>query len=263
MPYINVVFDNTISTGGDLSLSGTFASLEVYGKTRLTGTYQESGPWVSGWFEDKQEGVDSQLTTISYPDADENGTADQFNDFVEYNRDIVASYDPSEVVYIQTDNTVNVFPNSTLIGKKILYVEGSSSGTGDVNIFFDATWQDGQDLTIISTGTVDYVQPLQVQTDARLNTISWDDYNEFAVFVNTHDGVTYTHDEAEYFDILDVSVTEGSVIANQGIDTFEVIALKRFYFSDRIENGDLPPGFEGLLGINPTLVTNPQNWKEL
>ena len=278
MPYINSIFNNTISSGGDLFLSGAFARLEVYGqtkeeydagedtyaKTRLSGVYIKQGIGVSGVFDPPiEEGVSSELTTITYPDADENGTADQFNDFVEYNRDIVASYDPSEVVYIQTDNTVNVFPNSSLIGKKILYVEGSSPDTGDVNIFFDTTWQDGEDLTVISTGTIDYVQPLQFQQDARLSTISWDEYHEYAIFLSTHDGVNYAHDEAKYYDIFGISVTEGNIIANQGMSCTEIIALKRFYFSDRIENGDLPPGFEGLFGSAPTLITDPQNWKEL
>lgn len=257
------VFSNTMSSGGNLKLLGLIAKLEVYGPTRLTGTFSKSGIGASGWFEDKQEGISTNETTLKYPDADGNGTSDQFNDFVEFNRDIASNYPPSEVVYIQSDNTQIVIPNRSLAGKKILFVEGSQPGTGNVNILFDASWQSEQNLTVISTGTVEYVQPLQTATNSQLNIIAWDDYKEASILYSSHKGVTYAHDAANFYSIFEYSVTSGNLIANNGINANEALSWKRFDYADPVANGSVPPGFQGLLAqAPPGYATTPDLWEE-
>lgn len=262
LPYVNKVFQNTLSCGGNMHLGGWLAQTTVDGKTRLTGTFSKD-PGTSATFEDKLENQPVAETTITYPDMDDNGTSDEFNDFKLYNQALLSEYDASEVVYITTDNTVNIYPNRDYVGKKIIYVEGSTPGSGDVNIYFDASWSNGEDLTVISTGTVDYVEPLQFQQDARLSTVSWDEYHEYCVFLSTHDGVNYAHDEAKFYDIFQASSTDGNVIANQGINLTEVVSLKYFKDNDRAANGDVPPGLEGLIGASPVLVIEPTDWQEV
>lgn len=244
---IPLPFENTLSAGDDLSLAGLFARVEVYDKTRISGSYSQTFG-ASGWFEDKQEGIPQNQTTIPIPDYNNNGTADEFGDFVEFGREAVASYPSDEVVYIQTNGTVNIFPDQSLIGKKVIFVEGTSPGLGDVNIFFDATWHEDEDLTVISTGDITYVEPLQFQEDARLNTVSYGDYNEASIFRSEHESVIYTHDDANFIDILDWGSTIGNIIANDDISLLEVLTYEKFYYSDRAYNGDLPPGFQHLSG---------------
>ncbi len=254
-------FENTISCGGDIELSGLLAQVEVYDKTRISGSYTESG-LANGWFEDKQEGIDPIYTTIEIPDKNENGTTDEFDDFVLFGQEVATSYPAEQIVYIQSDDTVNIFPDSALIGKKVVFVEGSSPGTGDVNIFFDGTWQEGEDLTVISTGEITYVQPLQYQDDARLSTVSWDDYNEASIFRSEHESIMYTHDDANFVDILDWGSTTGNVIANDDISLLEVLTYEKYYFSDRAMNGDLPPGFEYLCAGTGNLSNKLTRWQE-
>ncbi len=254
-------FENTISCGGDLYLSGDIAYMKVYDKTRISGTFTKSGFGSSAWFEDKQEGIDSAYTTIEIKDKNNNGISDEFDDFVLFGQEVVSSYPPEQVVYITTDDTVNIFPNSALIGKKVVFVKGSSPGTGDVNIFFDATWKKGEDLTIISTGTITYVQPLQVQENARLSTISWEDYNEASILMSPHESVVYAHGNANFSDILEWSSTTGNIIANNDVFFTETLTYEKCYFSDRAINGDLPPGFE-YLGGNGTLSSKLIRWQE-
>ncbi|MBI4707900.1 MAG: pilus assembly PilX N-terminal domain-containing protein [Candidatus Omnitrophica bacterium] len=259
--FIPRPFDNTLSAGGNLRLSGLLARVEIYDKTRISGTYSRSFG-ASGWFEDKQENVDQNLTTIKIPDYSGNGVSDEFSDFVLFGRNAAQSYPEDQVVYIQTDNTVNIFPNQDLVGKKIIYVEGTQAGAGDVNIFFDTTWHAGEDLTVISTGDITYVEPLQFQADARLSTISWVDYNEASVFRSEHESIIYTHDDANFVDILDWGSTTGSVIANDEVSLNEVLTYEKYYYSDRIANGDLSPGFKWLSTTNNG-TRKMMDWQEI
>ncbi|MDP3732577.1 MAG: hypothetical protein Q8R31_06140 [Candidatus Omnitrophota bacterium] len=254
-------FENTLSVGGNLSLTGLLARVEVYDKTRISGTYSQSR-FANGWFEDKQVGVSSQETTIAVPDYDESGTSDEFSDFLLFGRDAVQSYSADEVVYIQTNGTVNIFPDEDLVGKKIIFVEGSSPGAGDVNIFFDTSWQEGEDLTIISTGTVTYLEPLQFQEDARLSIIAWDDYRELSVFRSQHESVIYAHDDANFVDVLDWGSTTGNIIVNDDMSLLEVLTYEKYYYSDKAINGDLPPGFQGLCSANGVLSSKLSDWQE-
>jgi len=256
---IPLPFENTLSCGSDLTLSGFFARVEVYDRTRISGSYSEK--WgAHGWFEDKQEGVSQEQTTITIPDYNNNGVADEFGDFVEFGREAVASYPSDEVVYIQTNGTVNIFPNQNLIDKKIVFVEGTSPGMGNVNIFFDASWQEGEDLTVISTGDIAYIEPLQFQEEARLSTISWGDYNEASVFRSEHESVVYAHNDANFIDILDWGSTTGNIIVNDDVSLMEILTYEKYYYSDRAFNGDLPPGFQYLSGSSGQ--TRIEDWQQ-
>ncbi len=259
-----ILYDNTMSSGGDLNLFGLLAKLDIYDKTRLSGEFNKSGFLSIADLEDLQENVPSDQTTFTYPDADENGTPDEFSDFVQFNRDLIATYDPSEVLYISGDSTQLIYPNGALAGKKIIYVEGGSPGTGDVNVLFDTTWQTGENMTIISTGDVFYVQPLQIFRDSQLNVVSWNDYNEASILLSSHDGVTYAHDNANFLSVLSYSETRGNVISNGDIDCFEALTWKRFIYDDAISEGSVPPGFEGLLAASGGgYSSTPSSWKEI
>lgn len=252
-------FDNTLSVGGNLTLSGILARIEVYDQTRISGRYSRRGT-ATGWFEDKQEGVSSEQTTIRIPDYNNNGTPDEFSDFVLFGQEATQGYSSEEVVYIQTNGTVHIFPDRDLVGKKVIFVEGSAPGAGDVNIFFDGTWEEDEDLTVISTGTITYIQPLQYQEEARLNTIAWDDYSEVSVFRSEHESVIYAHDDASFIDILDWGSTTGNIIVNDNISLSEVLTYEKYYYSNRARNGDLPPGFLWLSGTTGTPVLI--NWQQ-
>lgn len=254
-------FQNSLSVGGDMSLVGILARLEVYDRTRISGNFTKSGIGAQSWFADKLEGVSQTQTTIPIPDYSDNGVTNEFADFVAFGRLAVQSYPPEEVVYIQNNGTVNIFPSSALVGKKVIFVEGSTPGAGDVNIFFDGTWRDDEDLTVISTGTISYVMPLQLQENARLSTVAWDDYNEVAIFRSQHESVTYAHDDATFIDILDWGSSTGNIIVGDDMSLLEVLTYERYYYSDRVVNGDMPPGFSLLSGSVGTPLF--MDWREI
>lgn len=258
-------FSNTISVGEDLTIHAVFAGLDVNQKTRIHGTYAVSGVHESGTFEDKVTGVASNLTTLTYPDSNNNGTSDEFNDFKQFNQNLLSTYPASEVVYIQGNATVTIFPSSNLAGKKVIYVEGATARTGNVNVFFDPTWAANQNITIISTGSVNYIQPLQTNAaNSQLNTISWDDYNEGSVFYSTHTGVTYTHDDANYGSVVALSSTTGSTIANGDFNAHLAVAWKEFNYENPLDaDGNVPPGFKGLVGSGAGYSSTPNNWYEM
>ena len=257
---IPFVFDNTVSCGDDLSLSGFFATADINGKTRLSGVYSQSGGSAS--FDDLQEGVESLYTTLTIPDKNGNSVPDEFADFVLVAHEALASYPSEEVVYIESDDTVNIFPNSSLVGKRIIFVEGSSPGSGDVNIFFDGTWQEGEDLTVISTGDINYLQPLQFQADSRLSTISWGDFSKNAIFLSRHQSVIYTHSSANFVNIFGAGSTTGNIIADEDLLLSEFLASETFNFSARAKQGDLPPGFWQLAGSSGILLPGLSRWQE-
>ncbi|MDD2752005.1 MAG: hypothetical protein PHN59_02630 [Candidatus Omnitrophica bacterium] len=256
---IPLAFQNTLSVGGNLTLSGLLARVEVYGKTRVSGTYSKSA-FASDYFQDKQTGVSQTNTTIPIPDYNSNGTANEFGDFVEFGRKSVQQYSADQVVYVQNTGTVNIFPNSALIGKKVIFVEGSAPGEGDVNIFFDTTWQANQDLTVISTGTITYVEPLQFQENSRLSTVSWNNYTEASIFRSQHESMVYAHDNTSFIDILEWGSTTGNIISNGNISLNEVLTYEKFYYSSRAADGDLSPGFQWLSNNNGTRKM--MNWQE-
>lgn len=267
------LFDNNISSGGGIILDGAIAGMTVKDKTRISGVYDDQGWFTTANFDDKQENVSTTDTTLLYPDTDSDTDSD-FTDFVNYNRRFVDPADPqytneysaSEVLHIQSNNTVNIYPSSALVGKKVVFVEGASAGQGDVNVWFDSTWAAEQNLTVISTGSVNYVQPLQnPSANSQLNTISWDNYNEASIFYSSHSGVTYTNKEAYYGSIVSLSKSKGNVIANTGMHLDLIFVWKEFNYDSPIdENGLVPPAFQGLVSGTPSgYKTTPSSWAEL
>ncbi len=256
-------FNNSISTGNNLNFTGMLGSLVVNGKTRISNDFSQSGLWLSATFQDKQEGVSSNLTTLKFPDSDNNGTADQFADFKRFYQNLASTYPANQVVYIQSNSDVLIYPNNYLAGKKLIYVEGGSAGQGSVNILFDTTWRDNENITIVSTGDVTYIEPLQFTKNSLLNTVSWNDYNEASLLIGSHSGTTYAHDSASFGDVIDISVSKGSLVVNNDVNIFEVIAGKTFNYVNPVVNGQAPPGFEGLIGGASGYQTTPTAWQEI
>src|SRR3989338_2356155 len=259
------IYDNTISSGGNMTLTGFIARTDVHGKTRLTGTFSKSSGTTAN-FDDKLEGQSSSATTLKYPDSNNNGTSDEFADFVEFNRDIVSTYPPSQVVYVQSSSTQTIVPSTGYAGKKIIYVEGTTAGSGDVNIVFDASCQENQNLTVISTGKITYVQPLQSPAwNSKLNTVSWEGYSEPSFLVSPHSGATYTHGTTNITEVIDYSTSNGILVSNGNIALVEALAFKTFnYGSSLDEKGQVPPGFEGLITtLSSGYSSTPSSWKEI
>jgi len=261
------VFNTTISSGGNIIFTGNNGQLDVYGSVDITGVYSEAGTNLDEWFEDKDEGVVSTSATFTIPDVDSNGTPDEFSDFVSFYQNLASTYLSDEVVYIVDDGTQVITPNESLAGKKIIFVEGSSAGTGDVSIVFGASWADDQNLTIISTGTVDYTQALTNAADSTLNIIAWEGYTESAVLEGQHNGVIYTHGIASIESISADSQTIGSIIANDGItidiDNADVVN-KSIMYESPMDGNMVPPGFEGLQSDAPAgYYSEPYYWGEI
>jgi len=182
---------------------------------------------------------------------------------VEFNRELIESYAREEVVYIQGNGTFTVIPDRSLKGKKIVFVEGEE-GKGDVNIFFGSGLDEDQELTVISTGDVTFHQSGLAASGSRLNIIAWSGYQETAISPSLHNGLIFTHGVARFDSIRDKSVTNGTVIANDGIAFGEVWSTKTFRYSDMTSQGTVPPGFEGLRGRQSTgYVLDPSSWKEI
>jgi len=275
-PLTPNVFDNTISGGNNLTLTALFAGIDIDHKTRISGSYSKYGLAI-GLFDDKVEGVDSYDTTLRYPDMNNNDTSDEFNDFILYNREMIAAnYTEDEYIYIDWDDykienpTATEYPilpnNQEYRDKKIIYVESETENEGDVEIIFGSSWAANQNITVISTGNVKYVQPLQnPAANSQLNTISWDSYQESAVFYSTHSGVTFSHKQAQYGSILSVSETTGNLLANEDISFILGGVWKMFYYSNPIDElGLVPPGFEGLItGGVSGFSSTPCEWKEI
>jgi hypothetical protein len=257
---VPLAFDNTVSVGRNMTLNGLLCKVEAHDKTRISGIFSKpfGGTAV---FDDKQEGVSQNNTTIPIPDANNNGTSNEFSDFVAFGQQAAAGYPASEVVYLPTDDDVTIFPNTALVGKKIIYVQGSAPGKGNVNIVFAGTWQDNQDLTVISTGKVTYLQPLEIGSNSRLSTISWDNYVEGAIFRSQHESLIYTHNDANFVDFLNWSELTGNIIANRDLTLWEVLTYQKFVYSNRAQSGDMPPGFK-FLNV-PTGTPRFIDWQEV
>ncbi len=212
-------FFNTLTAGGNIGLAGS--TLTVNGLAKMTGEYIEQPGSVSV-FENLTENVDSALTTLHYPDADNNGTADELNDFKKFYQDLAATYAEDEVVYIKSDGRVIITPSSEYNGKKLIFVEGTSEDdddddhSGSVSIRYGVSPAENQDITVVATGQVSYTHSMQPQ-NSKLNIISWKDYVEFCDPVVSHcrqAGVIYTHGTARLNYASRVSHSTGNLIAN-------------------------------------------------
>jgi hypothetical protein len=253
------VFKNAISTQGGVTVRGKKSSLVVNDKVRVSEKLNNSSDFSSILFDDIEENVDPAKTSITYPDANNNGRADEFEDFVEYNQRLIENYQPSEVIHLKGPGTYTITPSSQLAGKKIVFVEG-----GNVNIQFNGAVKKGQNLTIISTGTVTFNQAGEQPPGSQLNIISWAGYKESSLLPSTHKGMIYTHGTAKFDNIYDSSTTEGGIVANGGIEIGEIWSTKTIRYANTRQNGMLPPGFEGLVAQSePSVELQPTSWSEI
>ena len=263
-PALSTIFESTMSTKGNILIEGRKSSLMINDKLRLGGNLVNMAMYPIVFIEDQKEGVDDALVTITYPDLDGNGIPDEFADFIAFYRNLIASYPEDEVVYIQGDDTYTITPGEALEGKKIIYIEGGREGEGNAIIQFTGALKKGQSLTVISTGTVMHNQAGLAQKDSQLNIIAWLDYFETTALPSVHNGLIYTHGTAYFDEMHDTSVTNGSVIANEGIVIREVWSTKTFNYKDMRKKGMVPPGFEGLVGGGISGYTpRPSSWREI
>lgn len=263
-PSLSTIFENTIATGGDFSIEGRKSSLIVNDKLRIGGRIANTSVYPLTLFEDVQEDVQDGLVSITYPDADHNGTADEFSDFVAFNRNLIQNYPEDEVIYIQGDDTYTITPDSSLEKTKIIYIEGSREGKGNAIIQFSGALGKEQNLTVIATGTVTHNQAGNAKKNSQLNIIAWSDYFETTALPSVQNGMIYTHGTAYFDELHDTSVTNGSVVANEGIVIREIWATKTFNYADMRKNGVVPPGFEGLVGGGVSGYTpKPSSWREI
>ena len=260
------LFSNTMSNGGDFNVTGILARMDVFGKTRIGGNYNQSGLGATANFDDKQTGQGTASTTLKYPDSNNNGTADEFADFKAFYQNQCAQYPASQVqhIVVSAGQSVLVYPSGSNAGTRLIFVEGPNAGDGSVDIVFDAAWRSSENLTIVSTGTVDYIEPLQLGVNSKLNIVAWQDYNEASILFSAHSGITYTHDDANFYSVLD-SVTKGSVVANDQINAMEALTWKQFnYDSPYDAQGNVPPGFSGLIAQAASgYVSTPTVWREI
>ena len=300
LPYIVHEYTNAISVGGKLREGSVFAKFKIYNGDVEVGDRVQKYKWrwwPPGWYwKNDKSWVQMNNGTLSenvnpdpqvrYPDMDGDGISNEFEDFTAYNQNLISTYDPNEVVYIKTDSTVQIWPGwngegaifvggsrlkdengnpITLAGKKIVYVEGSE-GNGDVGILFGASevWNDGEDLTIITTGSIVMGEPLQFTSNSRLNLICWENYSEVNILLSNHISTIFSvNGNINLFGAANLTSTTGVFISNNYFYFWAVLAARNIYFNDDIKNGSIPPGFEGLIGSSASLSTSPYDWKEI
>lgn len=262
-PKAPEVFDSTVSAKGDLNIKGMKSMLTINDRLRLSGKVNNKTMFGQVSVEDVQAGLNFPEVALTYPDMDGDGNADQFADFVAFNRNLLKKYSQKEVIYIHGDGTYTLGPDENLAGKKIVYIEGNE-GNGNVIIQFTGGWAASQNLTVIATGTVTLNQTGAAPHNSQLNIISWAGYNETAIVAGSRNGMTFTHGVAKFDGIYDTSVTNGGLVANGGIEVGEVWSTKTFNYADTRTKGVVPPGFEGLLGGGTTgYIDKPSAWKEI
>lgn len=257
------VFENAMSIKGNLEITGKKTMATINNKVRMSGQVINKAGHSSVFIEDKKENTDERLVSLTYPDADENGKPDEFNDFVEHNRKLLTDYPEEETVYLKGEGTFTITPDSKLKGKKIIYVEGGEGG-GNVVIQSSGSLPKGENLTIIATGTVTLNQVGFSANNSQLNVIAWSDYYESAALPGSHKGMIYTHGAANFIDIHDTSITNGSVVANGGVRFGDIWSMKSFNYVDPRTKKAVPPGFEGLIGGGSSgYAERPNAWREI
>jgi hypothetical protein len=263
-PALSSIFERTVSTKGNFVVEGLKSSVTVNDKLRLGGTVINTSKYPLVYFEDKREGVNGSLVSITYPDANHNGVSDEFDDFIVFNRGLIASYPEEEVIYIKGNETYTIMPDSSLDGKKIIFIEGGREGEGNAVIQLSSALGKGQNLTVIATGTVTHNLAGSLSKDSQLNIIAWSDYFESSVLPSIHNGMIYTHGTAYFDEVHDTSVTNGSVVANDGVVVREAWSTKTFNYADTRTRGAVPPGFEGLgAGSVSGYTPRPHSWREI
>lgn len=281
------VFNNAVSAGNNITVNFTSAigtGWWVTGRTRHTGVMSGTGPlgslvynpevywnWDMG---DYQNGIPMGQTTLTYPDVNSNGIPDEFNDFVKLNKANLGlnpdggcvspkKYACSEILYVWTTGTATIIPNEGLAGKKVIFVEGSNSSQGNVNIVFGTTWAQHPDITIIATGAITMTYP---KSNNKIHTISWGNYNEVTQPDWDNRGVRYTHSNASVWDANSSDTWfKGSLIANGNIAYRADRGGGRLHeYESMLENGVVPSGFEGMIGTSTTgYASTPSAWREI
>jgi len=253
------VFNNSISTNGNITVNGSKTAAIINGQTRISGEITGATANSNVSFDDAAQGVDSSLTSLSYVNSSGNNTD---SDFVSNNRALIANYPPSQVLYLNNTESTTLTPEQ-VAGKTIVYVEGDGGG-GNVTINTNALVQANQTLTVIATGTVTFNQSGNQAANSSLNIIAWGGYNETVSASSSYHGIIYTHGVADFDQIKADSVTNGSVIADGGIVLGDIWATKIFNYSNMLSNGTYPPGFETLIGGSTMGVAlKPVSWREI
>jgi hypothetical protein len=255
-------YRNTLSTKGDITVTGKKVSLVVNDKIRASGRINNHSSYGHMFLEDAQPNQDASLTSLTYPNLDP-GNPDEFKNFVDNNRDILKNYSKDEVLHIKTDGTFTLPSDGSLSGKKIIYIEGDVNG-GNVVIDSNNVVTKGQNLTIIATGNVTFNQNGFQPPNSQLNIISWGGYNETVSAPSSYQGLIYTHGSASFDRIIASSTNSGSLVADGGIVFGEVWSTKMFNYMDMVKHESYPPGFERLGGGSISGVAPyPSSWKEI
>lgn len=257
-------YQNSISTKGDITISGKKVSLVINDKTRLGGKVVNNSSFGHVLFEDAQPNQDPSLTSLVYPHVtSSSGENDEFQNFVQNNHDLLAYYSKDEVLYVKTDGTFTMPTDGSLAGKKIVYIEGGDNG-GNVIIDSNNVVAKNQNLTIIATGNVTFNQSGFQAPNSQLNIIAWQGYNETVSAPSSFQGLIYTHGLATFDQVKASSVNNGGLIADGGIVFGEVWSTKMFNHADFTKQGSYPPGFERLTGGSMSKVAPyPTTWKEI
>ena len=288
-------FNNVFSVGGNLNIMEyPDATLTFNGNTRYSGNFNttEYGttpehPVTSPSFNPDPQPAPQSLTTITIPDYNGNGTDDEFDDFVQFGRQVIASYPPEQTIYIQTNSRVIINSLTNLAGKKVIFIEGSQTNPNTQSVFingdpFPADTTGPQDLTIISTGAImNGIYPwTAINTPSRLNTLSWGTYYEMGSYWTgpsdspapggSSSGVHYSHTDIHGETVAGrITTFTGSYVCNGNADFGGVLygynwippsyeyssgagSNTIFTYSNRAAKGDLPPGFEFLGTSNGT-----------
>ncbi len=259
-------FRNTFSSGGDLDFYGILAAAWAHGTTWLSGVYDRHG-WLQNMrFDTLVQNVDPNETTLRFRDMNENDVPNELEDFVLFFENALLECNPGETALIQTGagGTVDIWPSRDHVGKRIIFVKGPDGAEdtgGNVDIYLGASWADGQDLTIVSTGEVNYIQPLQNPSTSRLSVISWDDYTEGAIIFSAHRSVIGTQGTADFSYLFAWVTVYGSVFANQNINIQEGVVMANFWHDDRLNVGDVPPGLRPL-STNNYFLGEIISWEE-
>lgn len=260
--HVPEAYKNVLSSGKGIVVKGDKTIAVVNGQTRLTGIVDGPSTNANVFFEDIAQQVPPDLTSLSLGGQTEDYGGEGLVKFTQKMRDLMGSYDPSEVLYIPDADT-HTLTKADVEGKKIIYVEGDSSG-GNVVINSNDLLLNNQNITVISSGKTTFNQAGTQAPNSQLNIIAWNGYNETVTAASTHKGLIYTHGVAEFNGIKESSVTEGGVIADGGIVLGDIWSTKTFNYADMTWGGFYPPGFELFKGTSLSgVAAKPNSWKEI
>ena len=291
-------FQTALAAGNKLIHMGLFSVLDLHGDAKAgNGIEQSPLSWITthedeGYTYDWSANPDPK---IIYPDGDTdtNTIADEFSDFNDYTQESLNEYEASEVVWIQTDNDVTIWPGTSgsgriwvggtlltdaegdpveLAGIKMLYVQGTTpetSGLTEIHFGASETFSQDEDLTIVSTGNISYKEPLQSgDSNSRLSVITWQNYKEEGILYTNHNLNVFAHGAVDFVSFLNYSDTKGIYLTNNDMELLVAASIKRLYLPSE-ENLVLPPGWEGFPEISQgnifgTTNGTPNNdWQEL